>query len=112
LSLAALEYLVHLEIPQAPADLVALAIELPDSALDRLDRSSLPPDWQTVPGHPWCADYGTRWLAAGESLALEVPSALIPEESNLLINPAHPRFSQVAVMRERPFRFDPRLRRS
>ena len=109
LSLAALEYLVHLEIPQAPTDLVALAIKLPDASIHRLDRAELPADWQAVPEHPWCADYGTRWLADGKTLALEVPSALIPDESNFLINPAHPGFSKVAVAAEQPFRFDPRL---
>jgi RES domain-containing protein len=112
LSLAALEYLVHLEIPQAPTDLVSLTISLPDPSIHRLDRAELPAEWRSVPEHPWCADFGTRWLAAGTTLALQVPSALIPEETNLLINPAHPGFSGVKVLSERPFRFDPRLYRT
>ncbi len=109
LSLAALEYLVHLEIAQAPSDLIALTIELPDQPVHRLDPVELPADWQRIPEHPWCADYGARWLATGDSLSLLVPSALVPEESNLILHPGHPAFAKVTVVAERAFRFDPRL---
>lgn len=112
LSLAALEYLVHLEIPLAPNDLVALTIEVPDPVIDTLDPATLPSRWRRIPAHPWCAERGSQWLTSGTAVGLLVPSAVIPEEQNLILNPAHPAFAQVQVVGERRFTFDPRLRKS
>jgi RES domain-containing protein len=109
LALAALEYLTHLEIARAPNDLIALTIEIPDTPIERLDPARLPGDWHRVPEHPRCAEYGDRWIAEGRSLGLIVPSALIPEEDNVIINPQHGEFAAVRVVAERKFSFDPRL---
>jgi len=54
---------------------------------------------------------GTDRVARGTSVALSVPSALVPSEHNYLLNPAHPDFARVRVGGARRFSFDPRLRR-
>jgi RES domain-containing protein len=54
---------------------------------------------------------GDAWARSAESLLLVVPSAMIPEEPNYLINPAHPAAAQVRVLGSRPFVYDPRLQR-
>ncbi|MCH7934334.1 MAG: RES family NAD+ phosphorylase [Gemmatimonadetes bacterium] len=100
LALAALEYLVHVDIEDVPDDLVAMAIEVPDD---------LPPDWNQVLDHPACARIGDQWAAKGTVLLLLVPSAVVPEESNVLINPDHPRAGDVRMVSIRPFAFDSRL---
>lgn len=111
LSLAALELLVHVEAVTLPDDLVALEIELPDGpehfAYAEADR--LPPDWRSYPAPEWEAELGDTWIADGEFLALGVPSAVIPMEFNILINPAHAAMRTVKILSERPFRFDERL---
>lgn len=112
LSLAALEYLVHVEPSLAPSDLVAIEIELPDD--DRLgarvDADEFPPgDWQAYPAPKWEAELGDLWLADGSFLWLAVPSAVVPQEHNILINPRHPRMSDVRVVSTRAFAFDRRL---
>ena len=99
LALAALEYLVHVDIEDVPDDLVAMAIEVPDD---------LPPDWNQVLDHPACARIGDQWAAKGTVLRLRVPSAVVPEESNVLINPDHPRAGDVRMVSIRPFAFDSR----
>lgn len=110
LSLAALEYLVHIEAEDAPADLVALTIELPDDApVELVETASLPRGWEKVPEPPACMEIGDRWVRGGESLALRVPAAPVPEETNLLINPLHRDARRVRIVAERPFSFDPRL---
>lgn len=110
LSLAALELLVHLDPEDVPDDLVAMTIEVPDDARPRvISRDSLPRDWSRVHDHPACAAIGDAWVAEGSSLLLLVPSAVVPEEWNLLINPGHPRAREVKVRAVRPFSFDPRL---
>lgn len=109
LSLAALEYLIHLEVHRAPPDLVALTIEIPDRPISTLRAEGLPPGWNRIADHPWCAAYGDAWIAERRSVSLRVPSAIIPEEQNLILNPAHPDFAQVTIVAERRFQFDPRL---
>ena len=52
---------------------------------------------------------GDGWLASGRALALAVPSAIVPEESNYLLNPAHARFHRLKFGRPVPFILDPHL---
>lgn len=109
LSLAALEYLVHVDIAEVPADLVALGIEVPeDAAAAVLGVADLPPDWKR-PDAAGSAAVGDAWVAEGASLTLAVPSAIVPEENNVLINPRHGRAADVRIASERPFAYDPRL---
>jgi RES domain-containing protein len=110
LSLAALEYLVHIDIDEVPNDLVALGIEVPAEAGERqLKAGSLPLDWRTALYSKGCRGIGDSWARSQDSLVLRVPSVLIPEEDNLIINPAHPRAAELRIASKRPFAFDPRL---
>jgi len=52
---------------------------------------------------------GDEWLDRNDELILEAPSILIPEETNLILNPAHPRMREVKIVSARAFHFDPRL---
>ena len=110
LALAALEYLVHLDAADAPADLVALTIEIPESArIETAKVALLPPAWMQHADSAACKTIGDAWLAEGRSAVLRVPSSPVPEEWNLLINPRHPDAPGIALVAERPFGFDPRL---
>lgn len=110
LSLSALEYLVHTDIDEAPDDLVALGVEVPDDAGElRLTPADLPANWQHMLYSAECRSLGDSWARDRQSLLLRVPSVIIPEEENLLINPAHPKAETVRVVSERPFTYDPRL---
>lgn len=110
LSLAALEYLVHIDIEDAPTDLVALKVELPDTAsAEEIETETLPNDWFSVADHPTCVELGNSWVERGDSLLLWVPSALIRVESNVLLNPRHADAGNVRVLSSTPFAFDARL---
>jgi RES domain-containing protein len=110
LSLAALEYLVHVDPTEAPADLVAMRLQLPeDLPRERVDPSALPADWNRVAAHPECVRRGDLWAKEDRTPLLLVPSAIVPEEENVLINPRHPGAARLAVIATRPFSFDPRL---
>jgi RES domain-containing protein len=109
-ALAALEVLVHVDPLDAPDDLRLLTIELPpDLGIDRLDVADLPPHWATVPAPDELAALGTDWLASRRSAGLSVPSAVIPIERNVLLNPRHPDIARVRVVEDAPFTCDPRL---
>lgn len=110
LSLAALEYLVHVDPTDAPGDLVAMHLRLPeDLPRERVDPSDLPRGWNGIAAHPACVRRGDLWASEGRAALLLVPSAIVPEEENVLINPRHPGAARLAVIDTRPFAFDPRL---
>jgi RES domain-containing protein len=110
LSLSVLEVLVHADPDLIPNDLAVFEIEVPDGiSTEQVPVETLPEDWQTIPEHRVCRQLGDAWLERGEKCVLSVPSAIIPEETNYLINPAHAESARVRVVRSRPFVFDPRL---
>jgi RES domain-containing protein len=93
-AMAALEVLVHVEPLQAPDDLRLLGLDLPDDlAIETLDPALLPEDW----------------LQRRSSVALKVPSVIVPVESNVLLNPRHPGMARVRISSNEAFRFDSRL---
>lgn len=107
--IAALEKFVHLATV-LPLDLVLVRIALPaHCSVEEPRLTDLPADWNAVPIRPGSMDFGTRWAREGRSLALYVPSALVPEEGNAVLNPGHPEFSRVAMSIQRRFQFDPRM---
>jgi RES domain-containing protein len=109
LSLAVLEILVHTSV--LPADYVSIAIEIPDDlAIEVLRPRDRPPGWDATPAPAAAQRLGAQWVARGRAVALEVPSAVVPEETNILINPAHEGVARIVVGRPKAFRFDPRLR--
>jgi RES domain-containing protein len=107
-SLAALEILVHLN-PPLPFKYLAVKIEFEEKLLSRLASAALPSDWRLEPPPPSTKQVGDAWLRTRESAILAVPSVIIPDESNYLLNPGHPEFHQVSFAQPEPFVFDPRL---
>lgn len=112
LSLAALEYFVNLDTDLAPDRLVSLRAEIPRRIEQEIvETGDLPKHWRTCPAPEALQDIGTEWLRRGETAVLSVPSAVVPEERNYLLNPAHREFSRIRIGRPRPFQFDPRMRK-
>ncbi|MCC6318434.1 MAG: RES family NAD+ phosphorylase [Gemmatimonadaceae bacterium] len=110
LALAALEYLVHLDPTDAPSDLVALTIEVPDTlAVETVDVRRLGREWAKRTSCPTCQGIGDKWLSEATTALLRVPAAPVPEEYNILINPRHPDASNASIIAKRPFEYDPRL---
>jgi RES domain-containing protein len=110
LALAALEYLVNVDPDTAPDDLVAVAALVPDTlAIKRVAPDELPKNWRTFPAPSELAALGTKWAEALETAILQVPSAVVPQESNVILNPRHPDFAKVAMSAPVPFSFDARV---
>ena len=107
--LAVLEKFVHLEEGQ-PA-LVLVAIDLPDAPELGWDvpPNMLPRGWDELPASVSAAAFGSAFLARGSHLYMKVPSTIIREGTNLVINPSHPAFDDVRLSIVRPFSFDPRM---
>lgn len=96
-SLALLEIMVHLNLNWPLQPMVAWEIEVPEKFIVTPD--DLPADWRT--NLEATRVYGNDWLAQRRAAALRVPSVIVPIESNVLLNPAHPDFT-LAWVREGP----------
>ncbi len=108
-SLAALEKFVHAE-GIVPPDLVLVRLELPRGySAGRPGPRDLPKGWNSVPPGPASMSFGTEWARAGGSLVLYVPSVLVPEETNAVLNPNHRQFGEVKMAVERDFGYDLRM---
>jgi RES domain-containing protein len=114
LSLALLEYFVNLgAVAHAPSDLVSVAAEVPDGlAVSSIDLAALPRGWRRYPAPETLAEIGTQWVEQRTTAVLSVPSAVVPQERNYLINPAHPDFRRITIGRPEPFPLDARMGRS
>ena len=108
-ALALLELFVHVTRDTLPADPILVPVDVPDGSI--LEAGRIPKNWNDLPYSPSARQFGDRWVEAGNTLALLVPSVIVPKEHNLLINPAHPGFSEITVRRAEPFAFDARLLR-
>lgn len=90
--------------------LVLVAVDIPDqSKIFSPTASELPSGWDELPTSVSAQALGRRWLERGEALAMRVPSAVLPEESNVILNPRHPDFEHVTLTVVRPFSFDQRM---
>jgi RES domain-containing protein len=108
-SLALLEVLVHLDAGGSLPRLVAFTFDVDATLIDHLPPAQLPRYWRTMRGLPATQQIGDAWLVSGRALALAVPSAIVPEEVNYLLNPSHPGFARLRFGRPIPFLLDPRL---
>ena len=108
-ALAALEILVHAPREALLLDWIVIDVEIPDAWLEKVSPSELPENWRARPSSSAAQTYGSEWLRAGRGLALVLPSVVIPEEHSLLVNPLHPRMSELSLGKPKPFSFDPRL---
>ena len=111
-AMALLETLVHLPVEDLPDDMYLLTLDVPDECSRQvITPADLPPDWQRLSLPQPTATIGHAWLQAGSSLALQVPSVVMPQERNLLLNPAHLEFTRVRLLDAQPFHFDERLKK-
>lgn len=108
-ALAMLEILVHLDVGRPLPDFVAFHFEVDDQLIMELP-ARLPRIWRTADGLLITQQIGDEWLASAHSLALAVPSVVVPEELNYVLNPVHPAFSDLKHGSAHPFTLDSRLR--
>ena len=107
-ALALLETVVHMG--KVPVIGYCMAtIEIPEDSIQVYAADQLPNDWDSNPGPDYLRTIGDNFIRSNKYLALQIPSVLMMEDHNYLINPAHPLFRKVSITSQRPISFDERL---
>jgi RES domain-containing protein len=110
-ALACLETVVHLARTPLPLNRYLVEIVVPASAW----AAAVLPDpatligWDAEPAGKSSLDWGTLWARNSGSLLALVPSVIVPEEINVLINPRHPGIALITAMKVRRWTYDARL---
>lgn len=108
-ALALLETMVH-----APGRLlpryVVFPVEFDESLVFSADRSRFPENWRDNPNPSDLQAVGEAWIEEGISPVLCVPSAVVPDEANYVLNPKHAEFGRVRIGASFPLDVDLRLR--
>ena len=107
ISLTILESMVHLRTDLIPSSQFLLSIEVPEKDIITISTSKIKEGWANEPGYSqWIGD---QFINGNQGLVLKVPSAIVPEECNFLINPLHRDFKKVKLNSTEPLRLDKRL---
>lgn len=110
LSLALLEILVQANAVKRLTRQVCISAKLDDQYIKTYKLNDLPKAWSSIPYSHVSQSIGDQWLKEQTSLALRVPSVVVPQEYNYLINPRHPDFGSFIAEEPFPVPFDYRLR--
>ena len=113
MAMACLETLIHLNAGALPFNRFLVQLDIPGWVWTKgqhVNSASLKVGWDAEPAGRVSIDFGTKWITSKSSAVLIVPSAIIPEEFNVLINPQHPDSSAITATKVRKWLYDPRLR--
>ncbi len=109
-ALALLEYTVNINIDDIPRALSFTTIEVPDGSIETIALAQLPGNWKDIPAPSSTRSFGTELLKAAKNLIIMIPSTVIPDEWNYLINPAHPESNKCRIVEIKDFVYDVRIK--
>ena len=110
ISLAVLETFIHLNAGGLPLNRYLVEFTIPEAVWERATKlRTSPVGWDAIPTGKVSLDEGDRWLRANDSALMIVPSAIVNEEFNVLINPRHPDMREITARKVRKWLYDPRL---
>jgi len=109
-ALALLEYTVNVNIAHIPRGLSIVTLDIPEDALLQLRVTELPDNWQDTPAPASTKDFGTALLQKASYSVIVVPSVVLPDEFNYLLNPLHPGIAKVKVVSVKDLVYDLRIK--
>jgi RES domain-containing protein len=109
-ALSLLEYACHSKKEKILRDLSFITYEVPDNSIKKFKIGQLPGNWKYYPYANDSRDFGTKFLCENEFLIYGIPSAIIEEEMNYIINPNHPDISRIRILETRDYAFDLRVK--
>lgn len=109
ISLAYLEVVMHLDITEdLPSDRILVHIEIPDEVFI-YEFKKLPKNWNTFPYNSKTQEIFTKFVEENKAAVLKIPSAIVKDEFNYILNPLHKDFHKISVSKVQKFAFDSRL---
>jgi RES domain-containing protein len=110
-SLSTLELVVHRSAIQPTENYKVMVISIADEddLVQQVQTRDLPANWRTMAAYPELQKIGSDWYTKQETLLLKVPSSVIVQEYNFLINVTHPDFTKVTLVRAEDYFWDGRL---
>jgi RES domain-containing protein len=110
ISLANLEVAVHLDLDLIPDDYCLIELSLPnDMSTKTIKIKQLNKYWDSFPHGEHTQLIGDDFVSKCKYLLLKVPSAVVPQEHNYIINPNHKAFKEIKISKIVPFNFNERL---
>ncbi len=109
-ALAVLEYTVNINIDDIPRALSIISIEVPDRPVRIINETDLPGDWKHSPAPSSTKTFGSELLLAAVEPVIRIPSSVIPDEFNYLLNPMHPAGKRFRIVDIRDFVYDVRIK--
>ena len=110
-ALAILEYSANVALDDMPRALSIVTLEVPGLAVTTPAMRSFPGDWMLSPPPDSVQRFGNALLAASKTLVIRVPSVVIPEEHNYLLNPLHADMAKVKIIGVSDFSYDVRVKK-
>ena len=107
-SLGLLEKIVHVD-EGLPPFYVTIPVTFGADLVERVELAKLPVDWRSLPAPNTLQRIGDEWVDSMRSCILEVPSVIVPHESNFILNPRHPEFASLEIGEPIDLEVDPRL---
>ncbi len=109
-ALALLEYTVNVNIDDIPRNLSMIVLEIPDKNILELSEAELPGDWENIPAPFSTKQFGTNLLNAAKKAVLKIPSIVIPEEFNYILNPKHADSKKFKILEIKDLIYDVRIK--
>jgi len=103
--------LVHLDSELLLQNYLAIPVTIPNRLVERLPLSAPPKNWRTYPAPSSTRTLGDAWLSRAASPVLQLPSVVIPSESNFLLSPTHPLFPKLRIAEPLSLLFAPHLKK-
>ena len=113
-ALACLETIVHLNAGGLPLNRYLVEVTIPDDVwadAQTETAASLPVGWDAEPAGQVSIRFGTNWARSASSALLLLPSVIVPEEFNVILNPRHADTARITALKQRKWLYDPRLTR-
>ncbi len=109
-ALCTAEVAVHLPLGNVPEGFEMITILIPDDvSFYEIGEKNLPSGWKTFPQPESTQIIGDQFIIQNQFLVMKVPSAVIPGDINYLINPRHPDFGRIEIIKKEPYEFDERF---
>ena len=111
-SLACLENVVHRSQDDLlMLEFVVLTIDCPDNIkIEKVSLNALPANWAEYGQLNITQEIGDNWIKRAKTAVMQVPSAIVNDEVNYLLNPNHPDFKHIKLIKTQPFTFDGRIK--